>query len=297
MNRTINRATRPRRRGFTLIELLVVIAIIAILAALLLPALASAKRKAKRIQCISNLHQIGIGSSVYANDFADYYPVWGGYDGSHPYNVINGIHYTRYIYMTKDTCPDGTPMPQGYATGVGIPYSGWDHNMGYLFAGGMIPDGHAFFCPTFSDVPDNSPLRQLSPEYYADPHFMSTHVNNSIRSSYMYNPRLKTLTKDSPRAYQRITDIKSVDVFAIDYLASGTDINGAASVGVSFDANHWTHWPSKGLSYLLTDGSARFGTLRQNDFEMLVQKLNSDENGTAWRIQYNSLFTWLLNNN
>lgn len=57
-----------RHRGFTLIELLVVIAIIAILAALLLPALAKAKSKAKKVACINNLRQIAIGTILYASD-------------------------------------------------------------------------------------------------------------------------------------------------------------------------------------------------------------------------------------
>ncbi|HEX9047329.1 MAG TPA: type II secretion system protein [Verrucomicrobiae bacterium] len=69
-----SRGPRRWRDGFTLIELLVVIAIIAVLAAMLLPALAAAKRKAYNVNCTSNLKQVGAAITMFASDQGDRVP-------------------------------------------------------------------------------------------------------------------------------------------------------------------------------------------------------------------------------
>ena len=77
-----------RRAGFTLIELLVVIAIIGILAALLMPALQSARERASEAACMNRMKQLGMANEMYMNDHGDILPKslaqqydWGGYNG------------------------------------------------------------------------------------------------------------------------------------------------------------------------------------------------------------------------
>lgn len=111
MNPPPAQLVRPGR-AFTLIELLVVIAIIAILAAMLLPALSTAKEKAKRAQDISNLRQVGLSVHMYGNEYQEKLPSGRDNLGGWHSIRINKDTYTNLISYTGNfkimDCPNFT---------------------------------------------------------------------------------------------------------------------------------------------------------------------------------------------
>lgn len=82
-------------RAFTLVEILVVVAIITIIAAAVLPALKSARDKAKRANCVNNIRSIGLMAQLYADDNADLWPLDAGDSNNHLWNLDHWHHYGR----------------------------------------------------------------------------------------------------------------------------------------------------------------------------------------------------------
>lgn len=114
----LNYKVETNNRAFTLIELLVVIAIIAILAAMLLPALASAKQRAWTTSCTSNLHQIGLGMRMFADDNTELYPESGGdiYWGAIDAETQKPSWMEQVVSYVGNTnaynCPANVQLPQ-----------------------------------------------------------------------------------------------------------------------------------------------------------------------------------------
>lgn len=116
MNRgSMGRRIHQPRGGFSLVELLVVIGVIGMLIAILLPALRSARETANRVACATQLRQLGMGFTMYANDHGGWLPDWSGW----------------HVY------PDGSP---GDSPGLG-----WVEKM----APYLPPTSNVYNCPSF----------------------------------------------------------------------------------------------------------------------------------------------------
>jgi prepilin-type N-terminal cleavage/methylation domain-containing protein len=153
---------RHRSSGFSLIELIVVVSIIAILASLLLPAIGLVRAQAKQMKCGSNLRQLGIASSIYAED----------HDGILP-NTYNNLvspayRWTEVIAPYVDSTPKGDDVGIRYTDSVlagcpnYIPASGWGAwDVGYGMNGSLRRPQNTKNSDTRS-MPSNFAVYQLT---------------------------------------------------------------------------------------------------------------------------------------
>jgi len=146
------------KRGFTLIELLVVMVIIALLVGLLLPALARAKEEARKTQCRSNLRQIGLAITMYANDNGGYTPVmagarWTNSGGSGHFaapstdpTTVFGTVFGNGEYLTSNNAT--VPQPQIWQASASAPAR--PIGLGLLWSGGYLTSKGAqiLYCPS-----------------------------------------------------------------------------------------------------------------------------------------------------
>jgi prepilin-type N-terminal cleavage/methylation domain-containing protein len=147
--------------AFTLIELLVVVAIIAILAALLLPALAGGKERAKRTACVSNVRQFLLATHMYANENDQRLP--SGASESHTPNgiqddsvpVISGTIRTQMIHYAGNYKILGCPsLGEPFNTEAGYYEEGYGWVIGYNYLGGhantpwsLLPGSEVWYSP------------------------------------------------------------------------------------------------------------------------------------------------------